>query len=83
MCFEDGPGQISNSYSIADMSIRGTSISHTYFKASQTVSGHVSFGMILPAAKDLAQSSAFFGSAANILIPGRSAYIVLLSQSEQ
>ena len=45
----------------------------SYFRLSQMVSGHVSFGMILPAANDLAQSSAFLGSAANIFMPGRKA----------
>ena len=48
--------------------------SQTCFNESQMVSGQDSFWTIFPAAKDLAQSSAFFGSAAIILMLGRRAY---------
>ncbi len=43
---------------------------NVYLRESQMVSGHVSFVIALPAAMERAQSSAFCGSAANILMPG-------------
>ena len=45
-------------------------ITDVYLSASQIVFGGVSFPRSFPAAKERAQSSAFFGSAAIILIFG-------------